>query len=78
MDRSRLEAELAQAERAVIDGASDIAQQVALIERLRNARHPTAQSEELLALLQSAQALRLEERDRLRSGLKRITDADQL
>ena len=72
MNLARIEAELARTEEAVAQGERNLAEQRELVELRRREGRPSEPSEELLELLQRTLAILVEERDRLRTGLKRF------
>jgi hypothetical protein len=73
VDLARIEQELAETEERVARGESDLADQRELVAIQRRRGQPSGPSEDLLELLQRTLALLIEERDRLRDGLRRFT-----
>ena len=72
MNLARIQAELTRTEAEVAQGERDLANQRELVQMQRREGRPSEPSEELLELLQRTLALLIEERDRLRTGLKRF------
>ena len=63
--RALVDEHLAQAERHVTDGEALVARQREIVERLERGGHDTREAMTLLRQLEQAQALHIQERDRL-------------
>lgn len=73
MERSLIEAHLAQAEKHVAQGERHIAEQRKRIARLADHGHDTNAAKDLLHGFERTQASHLADRDRLREELTRAT-----